>query len=112
MAIEAQYSQIIAHVFAKHYKRGANEVVFDREEIVDAAQKLGLPRLRTSEMSFIHFDFEKLFQNRLRRPRRKVLSGYSERLVQVVTGLSSVGNGLSRPIRTAASLRCRMQHLA
>ena len=44
MASEAQYSQIIAHVFAKHYKRGAKEVVFNREEIVEAAQKLGLPR--------------------------------------------------------------------
>ncbi len=43
MADEAQYSQIIAHVFAKHYTRGAREVVFDREEIVEAAQKLGLP---------------------------------------------------------------------
>lgn len=44
MAKEAQYSQIIAHVFAKHYKRGLKQVVFDREEIVEAAQKLGLPR--------------------------------------------------------------------
>jgi hypothetical protein len=44
MPNEAQYSRIIAHVFAKHYKRGAKEVVFDREEIVDAARKLGLPR--------------------------------------------------------------------
>jgi hypothetical protein len=112
MATEAQYSQIIAHVFAKHYKRGEKEVVFDREEIVDAAQKLGLSRPKNVGDVVYSFRFRKAFQNRLRRPRPKVLSGYSGKPVRVVTGLSLVGNGPLRPIRTAASLRCRMQHLA
>ena len=70
---KAQYSQIIAHVFAKHYKRGAKEVVFDREEIVEAAQKLVCLGPRTPEMLFILFDFEKHFQNRSRRLRLSAL---------------------------------------
>lgn len=44
MTAEANYSRIIAHIFAKHYKRGAKELTFDREEIVEAAEELKLPR--------------------------------------------------------------------
>jgi hypothetical protein len=61
MATEAQYSQIIAHVFARHYKRGAKEVLFDREEIVDAAQKLGLPRPKNVGDVVYSFRFRKAF---------------------------------------------------
>ena len=64
------------------YKRGAKEVLFDREEIVDAAQKLGLPRPKNV-----------LFRNPSKRLRQKVWSGYYEKLAQAVTVLCSERNG-------------------
>lgn len=39
-----RYSQIIARIFAAHHVAGAEEVVFEREEIAEVAQTLGLPR--------------------------------------------------------------------
>ncbi len=86
MASEAQYSQIIAHVFAKHYKRGAKEVVFNREEIVEAAQKLGLPRPKNVGDVLYPSAFGNHFQNRLERPRRKDFSGFFAWPGQVVIG--------------------------
>ena len=38
------YTQIIAEVFARHYKPGVRSFEFDREEIFQAAAKLGLQR--------------------------------------------------------------------
>jgi hypothetical protein len=73
MASEAQYSQIIAHVFAKHYKRGAKEVVFDREEIVEAAQKLGLPRPKNVGDVLYSFRFRKAFPESIRKTAPKGL---------------------------------------
>src|SRR6266496_2551652 len=73
MADEAQYSQIIAHVFAKHYKRGAKEVVFDREEIVDAAQKLGLPRPKNIGDVVYSFRFRKAFPESIKKTAPKGL---------------------------------------
>lgn len=61
MAKEAQYSQIIAHVFGAHHKPGDKEVVFDREEIVDAAVKLGLPRPKNVGDVVYSFRFRKAF---------------------------------------------------
>ena len=37
-----RYSRIIEHVFAAHYRRGAEAISFDRDEIIAAAQKLGI----------------------------------------------------------------------
>ncbi len=37
-----RYAQIIEHVFFKHYKEGATEVYFERQEFVDAAGELGI----------------------------------------------------------------------
>jgi hypothetical protein len=73
MATEAQYSQIIAHVFAKHYKRGAKEVVFDREEIVEAAQKLGLPRPKNVGDVLYSFRFRKPFPESIKKTAPKGL---------------------------------------
>src|SRR6266705_6568334 len=73
MAIEAQYSQIIAHVFAKHYERGAKEVVFDREEIVDAAQKLGLPRPKNVGDVVYSFRFRNAFPESIKKTAPKGL---------------------------------------
>ncbi|MGI8435650.1 MAG: endonuclease [Chthoniobacterales bacterium] len=67
MAKEAQYSQIISHVFAAHYKRGAKEVVFDREEIVDAAVKLGLPRPKNIGDVVYSFRFRKAFPEAIKK---------------------------------------------
>ena len=73
MTDEAQYSQIIAHVFAKHYTRGAREVVFDREEIVDAAQKLGLPRPKNIGDVVYSFRFRKAFPESIKKTAPKGL---------------------------------------
>src|SRR6266508_3997812 len=73
MASEAQYSQIIAHVFAKHYTRGAREVVFDREEIVEAAQKLGLPRPKNIGDVVYSFRFRKAFPESIKKTAPKGL---------------------------------------
>jgi hypothetical protein len=73
MADEAQYSQIIAHAFAKRYKRGAREVVFDREEIVDAAQKLGLPRPKNIGDVVYSFRFRKAFPDSIKKTAPKGL---------------------------------------
>lgn len=67
MANVAQYSQIISHVFAKHHKRGAKEVVFDREEIVEAAEKLGLPRPKNVGDVVYSFRFRKAFPESIKR---------------------------------------------
>jgi hypothetical protein len=37
-----RYEQIIERIFLAHYKRGASEVTFDREEIPKVADKLGI----------------------------------------------------------------------
>lgn len=37
------YTQILEHIFFSHYKKGDKEVHFQRQEIVDAAESLGLP---------------------------------------------------------------------
>lgn len=39
-----RYSQIIERIFFNHYTEGANEVIFDREEIAEVAQQLGMAR--------------------------------------------------------------------
>lgn len=39
-----RYSQIVERIFAAHYASGANEVPFDRQELADEAQALGLER--------------------------------------------------------------------
>lgn len=67
MAKEAQYSQIIAHVFGAHYKPGDKEVVFDREEIVDAAVKLGLPRPKNVGDVVYSFRFRKAFPEAIKK---------------------------------------------
>lgn len=67
MADEAQYSQIIAHIFAKHYKRRAKEVAFDREEIVEAAQQLGLPRPKNVGDVIYSFRFRKAFPDSIKK---------------------------------------------
>lgn len=41
-----QYSQIISFIFKAHYRPGMTEFVFAREELVDAANSLGLERPR------------------------------------------------------------------
>ncbi len=41
-----QYAQLIQEVFLSHYSEGVEEVPFHREDIVRAAQRLGLPRPR------------------------------------------------------------------
>lgn len=38
------YSKIVERVFFSHYKAGAKEVLFEREEIVEAAKGLGMDR--------------------------------------------------------------------
>jgi len=73
MATEAHYSQIIAHVFAKHYKRRAKEVVFDREEIVEAAQKLKLPRPKNVGDVVYSFRFRKAFPDSIKKTAPKGL---------------------------------------
>lgn len=67
MAKEAQYSQIIAHVFGAHYKPADREVVFDREEIVDAAVKLGLPRPKNIGDVVYSFRFRKAFPETIKK---------------------------------------------
>jgi hypothetical protein len=67
MAKEAQYSQIITHIFAAHYKPGDKEVVFDREEIVDAAKKLGLPRPKNVGDVVYSFRFRKAFPETIKK---------------------------------------------
>jgi DNA modification methylase len=42
MAESNRYTQIIEKIFFTHYKEGATEVVFDREDIVRAAEDLGI----------------------------------------------------------------------
>lgn len=39
-----RYTQIIAHIFAAHYVPGAQEVIFDRQELADVAHTLELAR--------------------------------------------------------------------
>ncbi len=67
MANQAQYSRIISHVFAKGYKRRAKEVVFDREEIVEAAEELGLPRPKNVGDVIYSFRFRKAFPESIKR---------------------------------------------
>ena len=74
MAIEAQYSQIIAHVFKQNYRRGAKEVIFDREEIVDAAAKLGLPRPKNVGDVVYSFRFRKAFPDLIKKTAPKGLA--------------------------------------
>jgi hypothetical protein len=40
----AQYVPIIVHVFRKHWKKGTNEFEFHRDEMVEAAETLGVER--------------------------------------------------------------------
>ncbi len=44
MARQNRYRQIAEHIFWAHYKPGATSVEFDREEIVTAAEALGVKR--------------------------------------------------------------------
>jgi hypothetical protein len=67
MAKKAQYSRIISHIFAKRYKRGAKEVVFDREEIVEAAKKLGLPRPKNIGDVIYSFRFRRAFPDVIKK---------------------------------------------
>ncbi len=39
-----RYSQIIEKIFLAHYTEGATEVVFDRQELADTAEQLGMQR--------------------------------------------------------------------
>lgn len=39
-----RYSQIIETIFLAHYTAGAREVTFERQELADTAEQLGLPR--------------------------------------------------------------------
>lgn len=73
MTTEAHYSQIIAHVFSKHYKRGSREVVFEREEIVEAAQRLGLPRPKNVGDVVYSFRFRKAFPESIKKTAPKGL---------------------------------------
>ena len=40
MADQNRYTQIIERIFLQNYKKGSKEVVFDREDIVRAAEAL------------------------------------------------------------------------
>lgn len=44
MAPQSTYDRIIEHIFLSHYREGAEEVAFEREEIADAARRLNLDR--------------------------------------------------------------------
>ena len=59
-------------------RRGAKEVTFDREEIVDAAQELGLPRPKNVGDVVYWFRFRKAFQIQSRKLRRKVLMDFTK----------------------------------
>jgi hypothetical protein len=37
-----RYTKLLEHVFERHYRRGAREVVFEREELVAAAERIGM----------------------------------------------------------------------
>jgi hypothetical protein len=37
-----RYSKLIEHIFLAGYKQGASEVMFERQDIEQAAQKLGI----------------------------------------------------------------------
>lgn len=37
-----RYTQLIEAIFSKYYKRGATEITFERSDIIEAAEKLGL----------------------------------------------------------------------
>jgi hypothetical protein len=37
-----RYSQIIEHIFQKHFKEGLTEVAFSRENLVSVADELGI----------------------------------------------------------------------
>ena len=41
---DSRYSQIIGHIFQNRYATGDSEVVFDRQEIADVAEHLGIER--------------------------------------------------------------------
>lgn len=43
---DTQYDRIIEHVFFVHYAAGSTELTFEREELVQGAELLGLPRPR------------------------------------------------------------------
>lgn len=58
---QPQYSQIISRIFALHYKPGVEEIIFDREEIVEAATKLKLPRPKNVGDVIYTFRFRKAF---------------------------------------------------
>jgi hypothetical protein len=73
MATEAQYSQIIAHVFAQHYKRGAKEVAFSRDAIIEAAETLGLPRPKNIGDVLYSFRFRKAFPESITKTAPKGL---------------------------------------
>lgn len=44
MAKQGAYKKIIEEIFFAHYKKGETEFLFEREEIADTAQALGLDR--------------------------------------------------------------------
>ena len=76
-------------VFAKHYKRGAKEVVFDREEIVEAAQKLGLPRPKNVGDVVYSFRFRKAFPESIKKTAPKGLEWMLGKSARAVTVLCS-----------------------
>lgn len=67
MVTEAHYSQIIAYVFKQHFRRGLKEVLFDREEIVEAATKLGLARPKNVGDVVYSFRFRKAFPESIKK---------------------------------------------
>jgi hypothetical protein len=49
-----RYSQIIETVFLSHYKAGDRKVSFSRDELIQAAEKVGIERPKTSGISSTH----------------------------------------------------------
>ncbi|MBV9008718.1 MAG: hypothetical protein JO354_06045 [Verrucomicrobia bacterium] len=66
MPAETNYSRIIAYIFAKHHKQGVTEITFDREEIVEAAEQLKLPRPKNVGDVVYSFRSRKAFPESIR----------------------------------------------
>jgi hypothetical protein len=62
-----RYSQIIERIFFQHFKKRSREVTFDREEIVDAAQKLGMARPKNLGDVVYSFRFRTQLPERIRK---------------------------------------------
>jgi hypothetical protein len=68
-----RYVQIIERVFFDHYSPDASEIAFDRQEIADIAQQLGLARPKNLGDVIYSFRFRTELRRkylRLRLPER------------------------------------------